>query len=934
MPLLRRAAFLTSALFIGLSPLSAAAQVADASGSATLTALWDTARAGDFPKLNAELAAIDKGSGPVASAASTLAQHIAQRETDRAARIVEVNKDFDKALATQPTTDISISKALRAMIELHMISLDKETVLAAPKTVALVKQADAAAKAAEARGDAVAAGELFVLLDALLDVQGTYKDDVRRIVQRQEMLRLYVPEKLYNQRLARSKAMGDDDLPPYNAFGDGYKVKTEGIDESLIFRAIAKARLHVEQRPVNTLLAGGLEAIRTMVTTGDLAAAFPNLADDGRRNQMLGFLDKELSDLRARASKPGGGQLDPVQIEGLVKRVLDQNDSTVSVPHPAMLHEFGNGIMSQLDEFSAIIWPDEVNRFAKSTKGEFVGIGVQIEYDELLNIRVVTALEGTPAQKAGIHPKDVIKAVDGNNMLGLSLDQAVEVITGPKGTKVHLTLERPLEEVPAGALSPDAKNDSPAEIKPESKDPEVDRKAAVARAKALKKKIVEVTVPRSLISVASVKGWKRQGIREDAWDYFIDKDNGIGYVRLLQFSRNSTDEFDRAIAEMKKQGLKALVFDLRYNPGGLLDQAAKIARRFIKTPDGVIVSTKGPGSTPDAEMTQPSRASLADIPVVVLINEGSASASEIVSGALSTYAHQNQVDAVILGARSYGKGSVQNVWDITADAGMKVTTAYYMLPDRRIIHRRPGAKTWGVEPDLKVEMLPKQSEKTLNIRRNADAALDATMTRLRNAGGPGELSRATGVLDRLGTAGFLLANGGAAKKRLVELGRPAAEVEKMPAAQAVLLRAKVEWQAGNDDAAVCFALPYPDAVTVMGRLKARAKAATTTTDPLVRLFALTAPAMEKVHEAHSRTERRMAGLRAVEAVRLHAAATGGKWPATLAEVTRVPVPADPITGKPFAYAVSGPTFTLTAPPPAGDPPHPGNNFRYEVTLRP
>lgn len=727
MPLLRRAALVTSALVIGLLPLSAAGQVADAAGAAShgdLIALWDTARAGNFNQLTKELAGFDKGSNPIAGPAATLADHIAQREKDRAARIVEVNKELEKAIGTSPSTDISIGKALRAAIELHMITPEgeKAAVLAMPRIKTLVENADEAAKGAEGRGDVIAAGELFVLLDALLDVQGTYKDDVRRIVQRQEMLRMYVPEELYNQRIARAKAMGEEEFPPYNAFGDNYIVKTNGIDETLILRAIAKTRLHVEQRPINVLLQGGLEAIRTMVTTHDLAAAFPKIGEEEARDGMLEFLDKELTNLRARGGRPGGGQLDQVQIEGLITRLLDQNDGSVGIPHPALLHEFGNGLMSQLDEFSAIIWPDEVNRFAKSTKGEFVGIGVQIEYDELLNIRVVTALEGTPAQKAGIHPKDVIKAVDGNSMLGLSLDQAVEVITGPKGSNVHLTLARPIDETPeGGAPSPDAKNDNPAEIKPESKDPEVDRKAAIARAKAVKKETVEVNVKRGLISVASVKGWKRQGIREDAWDWFIDKDNGIGYVRLLQFSRNSTDEFDRAIAEMKKQGLKGLIFDLRYNPGGLLDQAAKISRRFLKVQDGVIVSTRAPNGAIDSqEVTQPSRASLADVPVVVLLNEGSASASEIVSGALSTYAHKNMADVMLLGGRSYGKGSVQNVWDITAEAAMKVTTAYYLLPDSRIIHRRPGAKSWGVDPDLKVDMLPKQTEKALSIRRNAD----------------------------------------------------------------------------------------------------------------------------------------------------------------------------------------------------------------------
>lgn len=736
MPSFRRAAALTTALIFGLSPLPAMAQVkapgqmAENAGTVAvgdLTALWDTARTGDLLKLDRALNRLEKPdaeAGSISDAATMLSEHISQRERDRDGRTQEVREELDKALATQPATDISLGKALRAAIEIQLLSLDKEAVLQEGKIGTLMKDAERAAHAAESRGDVVAAGELFVLLDALLDVKGTYKPDVRRIIQRQEMLRMYVPQKLYEQRAARAKAMGtDDELPPYNPFGDDYTVKTKGIDEVMILRAAAKVRSHVEGTPMNTVIAGGLEAVRTMVTTSDLQAAFPKIGEEAPRQAMISFVEAELNALGERARRPGGGQLDQVQLDNLLERLTAVNGTSVKIPKAALLHEFGNGMMAKLDEFSGIIWPDELHRFMKNTEGRFVGIGVQIEYDELFNIRVVTPLEGTPAQKAGIHPRDIIKAVNGQAMLGLSLDQAVEVITGPEGTDVTLTLARPIDDAdPAAAPSPEAKSDlEPGRAAPEAGDPEAERKAAIARAKARKTETVEVTVTRGVINVASVKGWKRDGAREDSWDWFIDDENKIGYVRLLQFSESTATELDRAIAEMKRQGLSGLIFDLRYNPGGLLDQAVKVSRRFIKVPNGAIVMTQGPGGIIDQpEMAQPNRASLADTPVVVLINESSASASEIVAGAIATYARKGQLDGVVLGARSYGKGSVQNVWPLTANARMKVTTAYYMLPDKTIIHRRQGAKNWGVEPDLRVEMLPKQTEKALNIRRNSD----------------------------------------------------------------------------------------------------------------------------------------------------------------------------------------------------------------------
>ncbi|HYE62081.1 MAG TPA: S41 family peptidase [Phycisphaerales bacterium] len=740
MAILRRAAAWSSVLLIGLSPLTLSAQptdtqrLADRAGTASvaeLSAVWNTARSGDIEKLNEALQKLDRpnaADNSISDAATSLARHIEQREQDRAARTTEVRAELDKHLATQPMTDIILGKALRNAIELHLIAEDKDALLREGQIKSLTDRARSAAADAEKRGDVVAAGELFVLLDALYDVPGTYRADVRRIIQRQEMLRLYVPEKLYNQRAARARAMGnDEELPPYNPFGDDYTVKTKGIDEVMILRAAARARQHIEQKPINSLVVGGLEAIRTMMTTPDLVAAFPNIGNDQARQDMLSFIDDEVAKVQARADRPGGGQMDQVQIDNLLDRLTTINSASVKVPKQALLHEFGNGMMAQLDEHSAIIWPDELHKFIKSTEGRFVGIGVQIEYDELFNIRVVTPLEGTPAQKAGIHPGDIIKEVNGHNLLGLSLDQAVEVITGPEGTEVTLTLGRPIEEqIDSAAPSPDAKSDQkPANLKeaakPEAKDPEAERKAAIAKAKARKTENVTVKVKRSLINVASVKGWKREGIREDQWDWFVDKESKIGYVRLLQFSESTVSELDRAVAEMKRQGVAGLVFDLRNNPGGLLDQAVKVSQRFIRAENAPIVMTQGPGGVIDRpELSEPSRASLADIPVVCLVNESSASASEIVSGALSVYGKKGMIDAVVLGSRSYGKGSVQNVWPLAANARMKVTTAYYMLPDKTIIHRRQGAKAWGVEPDLKVEMLPKQMEKALVLRRNAD----------------------------------------------------------------------------------------------------------------------------------------------------------------------------------------------------------------------
>jgi hypothetical protein len=183
-------------------------------------------------------------------------------------------------------------------------------------------------------------------------------------------------------------------------------------------------------------------------------------------------------------------------------------------------------------------------------------------------------------------------------------------------------------------------------------------------------------------------------------------------------------------------------------------------------------------------------------------------------------------------------------------------------------------------------------------------------------------------------AGYVALHAGPARKHLVELGWPAATVEKMPSAQVVALRAIAAYRTMSDDQAKCFALPYPDARAELTKVRARAdKLKKETGDPIVGVFALTLPAVEKVHEAHARTDRRIAALRVIEAIRLHAAANAGKLPNALADIKAVPVPNDPYTDKPFEYAAKGDAFALTLPPPAGEKPNRSNHHRYEVTVR-
>lgn len=680
--------------------------------------VWITAKGGDPDALVKQLDSFAKvaGEDDVLASIELLKKNIAKRETDREARWKELSEELDKTLAEEKS-DLQLGKALRSAVEMQLLREDQKAFLREERISNLVSEADKAAKAAESRGDWMMASELFVRLHALTEETSRYRKDAERVTQRLGMLRLYTPEQLWRLRDARQKMEKDaKPLPPYNPTGDDFKEKLQGVDETLMLRVMQYLPKHVEHVPLNNAIAGGLEAVKTMVTTTDLHQAFKGLDDKAKVAAMVAFLDAEIADAKRRLEP-----LDFVQQQNLMMRLGKQNDSTVAIPRSAMLHEFGNGMMGQLDEFSAIIWPDEVRRFERTTGGKLVGIGVQIEFDPQSNIRVVAPLEGTPAQRAGIHAGDVITKVNGKAVFGMSLDQAVDNITGPPGTKVAISVEREIEEP---AAEGEKKTADARDTKPDAKtDAKGDGEKDAATHKHAKKEM-NFEFTRTEIQIVTVKGWKRNGVKEDDWNWFIDKDRGIGYVRLTQFTDSTTRDLDRAIREMKTQGLNGMVLDLRFNPGGLLDQAVEVVRRFVSRQDGPVVFTGDAQGKPESvEVTRPGKASLAQVPIVVLVNENSASASEIVSGALRYYGNEGDIQAMVLGERSFGKGSVQNVYRIpTAGAGamIKLTQQYYMLPDRTIIHRKPGAEKWGVQPNLSVNMLPKQTGESLTIRRNAD----------------------------------------------------------------------------------------------------------------------------------------------------------------------------------------------------------------------
>ncbi len=668
-----------------------AVAVAD-STHATPGSIWNAAVEGDSARLSTLLrpeqwTGIDDG---FARSIELLQTNIEKRETTRSEQIVEAQNELSENLAKYNETQsgVELSKALSKVVELQLLYDDEDRFFEDASVAQTIAKADEVAAQAEAQDDWMIASELYYRLNAIFDASGIYKHHVDRLSSRLAMIRMYSPERLWEIRNERRLEEGLDALPPYNAYGDDFHEKLMGINSITVRTAIQRAadqhvgrqtRKHPEGVTMNDLIISGLDAVKTMATTTDLAVVFEGLKDDSKRQDLLRVIEEQKLRIASKTSPASGYDL-----RRALDAVLTAGTQEVGIMENALLHEFGNGAMSALDDYTAIIWPDELARFRRSTQGEFIGIGVQIQLDELQNIKIVTPLEGTPAQRAGIRSDDIIKKIDGTTAVGLGLDQAVEIITGPSNTKVTITVER---------MGDDGE--------PMEKD---------------------FTIVRQKIDLPTVKGWSKTGPGDTDWDYFIDRQDGIGYLRLTGFTDDSTQEFDRAVSTMKQDGLNALILDLRYNPGGLLDQAVQLASRFVSR--GMIVKTVDASGITDSlneAVRVPERVSVSDIPVIVLVNEGSASASEILSGAIQAGAKQGKLDALVLGNRSFGKGSVQNVYLLPgATAAMKVTTNYYHIDAPRMIHKVPGATEWGIEPDLQVDMLPSQQQDALLLRRDAD----------------------------------------------------------------------------------------------------------------------------------------------------------------------------------------------------------------------
>ena len=314
-----------------------------------------------------------------------------------------------------------------------------------------------------------------------------------------------------------------------------------------------------------------------------------------------------------------------------------QIDYVDDVDQSDMMDSAINGVLQSLDPYSAYMSPELFREMQTDTRGEFGGLGIEIGMEAGV-VKVISPIDDTPAAKAGIKAGDYIVKIGNEQVQGKSLLEAVKLMRGPVGTSIELTVRR--------------KN---------------------------VKKPLEFKIERKIIEVQSVSS------------KIIGEEKNLGYIRLKSFNENSDKQFLKSVKEFEKKfKIKGYVFDLRNNPGGLLTQAINITDFFLE--DGEIVSTKGRKVSETRKFFARKGDEIKGKPIVVLINNGSASASEIFAGALKDHKR-----AIILGENSYGKGSVQSIIPLRNGGGMRLTISKYYLPSGKSISEV------GVTPDIVIE---------------------------------------------------------------------------------------------------------------------------------------------------------------------------------------------------------------------------------------
>jgi len=338
-----------------------------------------------------------------------------------------------------------------------------------------------------------------------------------------------------------------------------------------------------------------------------------------------------------------------------IKLLLDiltytKNNYVNEVDTQQLIYNAARGMLSSLDPFTQFMEPESYKEIKIETEGKYGGLGIRITIKDGW-ITVVSPLIGTPAFKLGILPEDKIIKIDGESAYGITMSDALKKLRGDPGTKVTITVQR------EGVKEP-----------------------------------IDFTIIREIIKLETLKS---RIIKDD-----------IGYIHLYEFNVNSENDLKNTIDDLLSKGIKSIIFDLRNNPGGLLDVAVSVVKLFIGD-EKIIVYTKGRIPESVRYYYANKKAPFSDLPMIVLVNRGSASGSEIVAGAL-----QDHKRALIIGSRTFGKASVQTVIPLENGCGLRLTTAKYYTPAGRLIQYEKDKKG-GIEPDITIDVKPEIEAKLI-----------------------------------------------------------------------------------------------------------------------------------------------------------------------------------------------------------------------------
>ena len=603
-------------------------------------------------------------------------EELAKFERIRTGKRSDGNEVNDANDSNEPNGPVAVLATVTRTIE-FADEKQKQSLLSDPCLLDAVARAKAEAAGLEQKGKWLDAYIMcYSWLAALEPNNKVYTDYAERIIDKAEI------------------AGGFQDSPCEIA-----KQRFEGVKRRIFERAIDALNLnYVSSIDYQAMAAKGIrqcrslaEVVGTLIQKGTgaqeqkstsepnasvLGDSFKDFTPDA--NAIAKFCSELTTLEKETADWPQGAGKD--KFIAVFEKVLELNLTTARLPEGVVISQFTEASFLALDPYTVLVWPRDIPEFEQQMTNEFTGIGIEISRQQG-RLTVSSLLLDTPAFNSELDVGDVIEKVNGVATKDLPITCAVEKIKGPAGTKVILTIRRGQQE-----------------------------------------QTRDITLTRAKIVVPTVRGWQRTD--GGKWLYMMDEQEKIGYVRLTGFSEKTASDMEEALKLLEASGMRGLILDLRINPGGIFESAIEVSDAFLD--DGLIVITRPRFGIPSYAAAR-RKGTHPNYPMVVLIGPGSASASEIVAGALADPSHKR---ATLVGERTHGKGVVQGITHYPGEgAELKYTMANWYLPSGQKIKSQEEAKKentkWGIGPDVAVELRSDEFRRMLEVQRDNDVFVRA-----------------------------------------------------------------------------------------------------------------------------------------------------------------------------------------------------------------